>query len=166
MRIRPASTCRPALRLAAGILIANHHRCLHFFQEFFQRIVRRPADDKSHAALIAVLLQCHQTLVQKHIVPQVRMRKIRDSRKERDHWHAQSHSPRGIRRIQRRVVNAARSARCIQYTTHLPVFQRKPGAAHQHARVVGDLLQLAEAHLHRQAFLPGLPDCSRTLSSS
>ena len=68
----------PALRLAAGILIADHHGRVHFCQQRFQGIFRRPAHDKSDLPLLQIFFDIRQALVQKGVVAPVGVGKIGD----------------------------------------------------------------------------------------
>ena len=68
----------PALRLAAGILIADHHGGVHFCQQRLQGIVRRPAHDKADLPLLQILFDVDQALVQEGVMAQVGVGKIGD----------------------------------------------------------------------------------------
>ena len=63
----------PAFRLTTWILVADQKSRFHFFEECFQRIIRRTAQHKSHAPLGCVLLDVSQPLLQKVVMPQVRV---------------------------------------------------------------------------------------------
>ena len=80
--VRNAQTARqylpPALRLAAGILVADNHGRVYFRQQRLQRIVGRPAYDKADLPLLQILFDVRQALIEEGIVAQVGVGKIGD----------------------------------------------------------------------------------------
>ena len=68
----------PALRLAAGILIADHHGRVYFCQERLQGVVGRPAHDEADLPLLQIFFDIGQALVQEGVVAPVGVGKIGD----------------------------------------------------------------------------------------
>jgi len=130
----------PALRLAAGILVADQQRRLHLFKKRFERIIRRPPHHESHAALRCVLLNIAETLGQEVVVAQVGVGIVRNHG-EVHHYRQAEKIPRFNRNIKRRIVDDAHSP-LHPVDDALCAGTWRPAAPHDDAGLVGQLREL------------------------
>ena len=86
------------LRLAHGILVADHEEGSHFVAEFQQAVIGIAAKNKADVAFLERRRNVRNALDQKSIGPQIGIRIKRHGRKERDHRLAQR-----VRRLNRHV---------------------------------------------------------------
>jgi hypothetical protein len=72
----------PALRLAAGVLVADENGSLDLFQELLERVVRVAAKDESYPPPPCVGLHIAQPLLHEVVVAEVGIRVVGDNGKE------------------------------------------------------------------------------------
>ena len=128
----------PALRLPAGILIADDHGRAYFRQQRLQGILRRPAHDEPDLPLLQILFDVDQALVQKGVMAPVGMGKIGDGR-EVDQYrqiervaHLDRDIERGIIQSSFRPLHPVDNAFCI--------WREGPASANTNPGIGGDRL--------------------------
>ena len=130
----------PALRLAAGILIADEKRGADFLEERFERIVGMPAHDEFHAAFGGIFGDIAEGLVEKVIVAQIGVGVIGDDREEDDDRKAEE--VRGFDGdVEGGVVGDAESA-LHPVNNAARAGTRIAGAANEDARLIGEPCEL------------------------
>ena len=129
----------PALRLATWILIANHDGSFHLVKKRFELIVRRTTHNEADATFFQVLVDIDKSLVEKRIVPQIRVGIIRDRREIR-HYGQGEFVGDFDRNIQRGIVDA--TLRTL-HPVHdaLGPLRGLTTATHENSRVIRDGLQ-------------------------
>ena len=103
----------PLLRLPHRVLVADHKRRIHILEQPLMRLMRSAPHHKADVALRQVLFDVRKPLLQKHVVPQVGMREVRDPREVHNQRQLQQvgHFHRDVHRM---VVDSALRPACIQ----------------------------------------------------
>src|ERR1700733_4421757 len=129
----------PALRLTAGIFIADNYSRVYFRQQRLQRIVGRTADDKTDLPLLQILFDIRQALVQEDVMAEVGVGKIGDGREVDQDGEIQ-----GVgnlyRDVERRIIE--RSLRSLHPVDDaFSVWRGRSAAPDQNSGIGGDFAQ-------------------------
>ncbi len=130
----------PTLRLPHRVLVPNHHRGPNISKHPLMRTVWTSSHHKRNIPLRQVGLYIAQSLVQKRVMPQIRMRKIRNPRKVH-HQRKPQQVRRLHRHINRMIINTTLSP-LYPVNNALPATIRRATSPHSHACILTQPKQL------------------------